>query len=297
VRLKGGLWPSRVALVPLAVALLALPPLLVRGADTDLVTLLVFRFCTQSIVLGIVLTHTVRSKRSTGLHDGTFRSAMAGVAFATYLFCFFASLTETSVERAILLSSLYVAVVVVIRWVTRMPVPATEAVGALLVIAALAVGVAGDGSEAVRGDVLAAVSGLFFAAYVLVSAPRLRNMGWGEVIAHQAVVSFVGLILAALVLIARWTGGGGPVGAAVPVGLMLGVLGALGHVSLSRVQSRFSVSVTATTAAMSPVVAGALGAVLFNRSDLSSALVALGIASAGFLLVNAGSGSDAADGL
>jgi drug/metabolite transporter (DMT)-like permease len=281
-----GTWRRRIALVAGTIALLSSPPLLIRNAGADLVTLLVTRFAVQSLLLALLRVRVLGTTRVAASRGATRRSSVAGVAFALYLLCFFASLTETSIERAILLSSLYVVVVVLTRWMGRSAVRSGEAVGALLVVAGVAVGVLGGRAPASRGDALAAASAILFAAYILASAPRLRAGGWGDVLDHQAVVSFVGLLLTALLLAARWANGTGPVAAAVPVGALLGALGALGHIALSRVQTLCTVAVTATTAAMSPIVAGVVGAALFNRAELTSSIFALTIASAGFFLVS-----------
>lgn len=266
---------------------LAVPPLIVRVSVTDVFALLLIRFVVQLSILGIPRTK-LGSRSGRTSRSKAVVSILAGAAFACYLLCFFASIQQTSVDRAILLSSQYFAVILAIRVILRKQVTAREFAGSALVATGLVAALTGTGGGVTSGDWLGGAAAILFACYLLASERRLNQDSWAEAVDHQLVVAGTGSALLAVLVLLRWLGGEPPSVAAVWGGVALGLLGVAGHVGLSKVQAGLGLSSASFTAVASPLIAGALGALLFRSDRLVQALAGLLLASIGFAIAYIG---------
>lgn len=203
-------------------------------------------------------------------------AVLAGAMFALDIAFWHYGLALTSVANATVLSNLTPVVVTLVAWLAfgQRPRLAFAAAGAVAVAGAVLMALGSNarpGSNPALGDALSAATALWYAFYMLSMAAARRTAGAGRVMFWSSLVALPGLLATALVLREQLVPAG-PAGWAACAGLGLVHVAGQGAVAWSL--GRLPTALAALVVLIQPVVAAALGWILFQEG--LSPLQALG---------------------
>ena len=262
--------PSRsLALIALVASacVLGLAPILVRLSDAGPAAAGFWRF---AFALPWLLMITTRPGLGGG--EGVGRPsawmALAGGMLVFDLGFWHYSIALTSVANATTLTNLTPVVVTLVGWWAFRDRPRALFVLALgvAVAGAVAMSMGADGRQGANprlGDVLAAVTALWYAGYfIAVKAARGAHSA-GRVMLWSTAIAAPGLLLAALVL-GEEVLPGSPGGWAACAGL--GLMHVIGQGGVAWALGRLPAALTAVTVLIQPVVAALLGWMLFAET-------------------------------
>ena len=270
-----------VAVLILGACVIGFSPILVRLTETGPAAAGVWR-------LGVALPLlALMTRRATGRIAPPSRLALlAGVMFALDLGFWHYGIKYTSVANATVLSNLTPVVVTAFAWVFLKQRPRA------LFLLAVAIAIAGawlmasqrrgaPGLDPPLGDALSATTALWYALYMLAVGQARRREGASALMFWSSVVGFP------LVLAAAWALGeqilpAGPGGLAAC--LALGVMHVAGQGSIAWAMGRLPTSTASVVVLVQPVVAAALGWLVFREAMGPLQALGAAVALAGVVL-------------
>ena len=288
--------PSRsLALIALVASacVLGLAPILVRLSDAGPAAAGFWRF---AFALPWLLVITTRPGLGGGEGIGRPSAwmAMAGGMLVFDLGFWHYSIALTSVANATTLTNLTPVVVTLVGWWAFRDRPRALFVLALgvAVAGAVAMSMGADGRQGANprlGDVLAAVTALWYAGYfIAVKAARGAHSA-GRVMLWSTAIAAPGLLIAALVL-GEDVLPGSPGGWAACAGL--GLMHVVGQGGVAWALGRLPAALTAVTVLIQPVVAALLGWMLFAETMTPIQLLGGAGVLAGVMLAQFSGGRD-----
>lgn len=199
--------------------------------------------------------------------------ALAGILFAADLITWHAGIVRTSAANATMLANLTPVVVVLVTWVTTRRLPnglfLTAVAVALAGSALMSGGTPGQTAEQLTGDILSALTSVWYAAYILVTARVRGSVGTGEAMLVTTVVALP-LALAACLVAGEplWPASGTLLDQTYAMWPLL-VLGVVVHVAgqglLAFALGRVSAAIASVLILIQPVGAALLGWALLNE--------------------------------
>lgn len=198
---------------------------------------------------------------------------LAGMLFAADLITWHAGIVRTSAANATMLANLTPVVVVLVTWVTTRKLPhglfLTAVAIALVGSGLMSGGTPGQTPEQLTGDILSALTSVWYAAYILVTARVRGSVGTGEAMLVTTVVALP-LAWGACLVAGEplWPSGGDLVQQALSMWPLL-VLGIVVHVAgqglLAFALGRVSAAIASVLILIQPVGAALLGWVLLHE--------------------------------
>lgn len=231
------------------------------------------------LLFSLPLLATLASRSSGGVGRPFRLGLLAGLAFALDLGFWHYGIANTSVSKATVLTNLTPVVVTAIAWIVlkQRPAPIFLAAVALAVagasIMALAKGVGSVGPNPALGDMLSLATALWYALYFLAVSAARKSAAAARIMFWSSLTGAPLLLLAAILL-------GEPVFPAAAAGwaacVGLGLVHVAGQGSIAWALGRLPPATASVTVLVQPVVATALGWLLF--SELLSLPQAVGAA-------------------
>lgn len=239
------------------------------------------------LVFSLPLLATL-ARRSAGGVGRPFRLALlAGLAFALDLGFWHYGIANTSVGKATVLTNLTSVVVTAIAWIAlkQRPAPMFLAAVALAVagasIMALTKGVGSAGPNPGLGDALSLATALWYALYFLAVSAARQSAAATRIMFWSSLTGAPLLLMSAIVL-------GEPVFPAAAAGwaacVALGVVHVAGQGSIAWALGRLPSATASVTVLVQPVVAAALGWLLFDELFSASQTVGAALALTGVVL-------------
>ncbi|HLG55995.1 MAG TPA: DMT family transporter [Vicinamibacterales bacterium] len=261
---------------------IGLAPILVRLAQAGPASAGFWR-----LLFSLPLLATLATRSAGGIGRPSRYAWLAGIAFALDLGFWHYGIANTSVGKATVLTNLTPVVVTAVAWIFLKQRPA----GLFLVAVALAVagawimavakGVGEVGPNPLLGDAFSLATAIWYALYFLaVSAARRRDaamrvMFWSS-LAGAPLLLIAALLLGEQIVPAAAAGWAACVG--------LGVVHVAGQGSIAWALGRLPPATASVTVLIQPVVAGALGWLLFNELFSAWQTVGAGVALSGVVL-------------
>ncbi|WP_433172707.1 DMT family transporter [Actinoallomurus sp. CA-150999] len=260
------------------------PPIVMKVLPpTDVATLLILRFSGQGILLLLIIW--LLDSRS--IFPSGF-TLVAGLCFATYSLTFFEAIATTSLSHAVILSSLYPLELLVLSLITRRQRVHAADVPALVCVTAGLLAL-WDGRELQSGDLLAALSSLAFAGYIVANNRAVFHRSLREAIAHQAYVSVscagAIVLLTPAILHSSSTLRTAITGSWKPA-VCIALVGALSNSLLTMAQTSLSPLTASIIAVSSPVIAALIGAFVFDPGQLLSATIGCCLCGLGLVIIS-----------
>jgi drug/metabolite transporter (DMT)-like permease len=231
------------------------------------------------LLFSLPLLATLASRSSGGVGRPFRLGLLAGLAFALDLGFWHYGIANTSVGKATVLTNLTPVVVTAIAWIVlkQRPAPMFLAAVALAVagasIMALTKGVGSVGPNPALGDALSLATALWYALYFLAVSAARKSAAAARIMFWSSLTGAPLLLLAAILL-------GEPVFPAAAAGwaacVGLGLVHVAGQGSIAWALGRLPPATASVTVLVQPVVATALGWLLF--SELLSLPQAVGAA-------------------
>ncbi len=208
---------------------------------------------------------------------------VAGLFFAADLICWHYGIRYTSVANATVLSNLTPILVTIVAWLVLKESPRpvflvgmSMAVAGAIGMAAFKAGV-GGARPSYFGDGLSALTAVWYGAYFLAVREARRTLSTSAVMVWTSLIGAPLLLIAALLLRENlWAATAAGWGALV----VLGLVHVAGQGTVAWALGRLPTALTAVVVLVQPVVAAALGWVIFGEAiapiQAVAALVALG---------------------
>jgi len=253
---------------------IGLAPILVRLAEAGSAATGFWRLFFSLPVLATL------ARRASGSIDGPSRlDLLAGLVFALDLGFWHYGIANTSVGKATVLTNLTPVVVTALAWIVLKQRPARLFLAAVALsvggasIMALAKGTGRVGPNPPLGDALSLATAVWYSIYLLAVGAARRHE------ATTRIMFWSSLTGGALLLVSAWVLGE-PILPATAAGwaacVGLGLVHAVGQGSIASALGRLPPATASVTVLIQPVVATALGWLLFN--ELFSAWQGLGAA-------------------
>lgn len=265
-------------------AVIGLAPILPRLAETGPAAAAFWRLAFATPLLGL-LTLLPRRERGPGRPN---RWALAaGVFFAADIAFWHYGLTYTSVANATVLTNLTPVVVTVAAWVLFKEKPRALFLVALAlavggaVIVGTAAGSGGRGTNPPLGDLLSAITCLWYGGYFLCVREARQSAGAARVMFWSSLAGAPLMLAVALVLGER-VFPAGPSGWAACLGL--GLVHVAGQGSIAWSLGRLPTALASVTVLVQPVVAAILGWIIFDERVVAMQAAGAAVLLAGVVL-------------
>lgn len=262
----------------------SLPPIITKLLPpADIAMLLILRFVVQGVLLFLLLVIFGFRKSLPSAY-----TLVAGISFAIYSLAFFESIELTAVSHAIILSSLYPLELLAAAMIAG---GHKIRLADLIALGFMTTGLLmlWDGAALRFGDLLAAVSSVAFAAYLLATNRVVYRGPRAEAITHQAYVSAAcagviilltpALLHGSTALRSDLTGSWEPA-------VWTALAGAMSNSLLTMSQISLPPLIASIVAVSSPVIAALIGAFLFNPGHVLPAAVGCCLCGVGLVIVS-----------
>ncbi|MDB5454900.1 MAG: EamA family transporter [Caulobacter sp.] len=256
-----------IALVGGACAI-AFAPIFVRLAETGPAAAGFWRLTLALPILAVIALAARKGDRAQPLSPG-WPALAAGLLFAADLACWHYGIVLTSVSNATVLANLTPIAVTAVAWIAFREAPRR------LFLAGLALGLAGawtmaeargvaaPGRDPPLGDLLSAITALWYAGY-FIAVRKARSVRMASVVMFWSSLAGAPILLAIAVLL------GEPVLPASAAGwwacLGLGVVHVVGQGAIAWALGRLPTATASVVVLVQPVVAATLGWLLFHEA-------------------------------